>query len=49
MMRSPSITSPALAAQLFRIAAAFVPMAAATGTGFQLALLGAHRRYRWAV
>jgi len=49
MMLSPSITSPVVAEKLFRIAAAFVPMAGATGTGFQLALLGKYRRYRWAV
>jgi serine phosphatase RsbU (regulator of sigma subunit) len=46
MMLSPSITSPAVAEQLFRIAAAFIPVAGATGTGFQLALLGGTRRHR---
>src|SRR6185369_16808292 len=45
MMLSPSITSPAVAEQLFRVAAAFVPMAGATGSGFQLALIGRYRRY----
>lgn len=49
MMLSPSITSPAVAERLFRVAAAFIPMAGATGTGFQLALLGQYRRYRGAV
>ena len=49
MMLSPSITSPAVAEQLFRVAASFIPMAGATGTGFQIALLGRYRRYRWAV
>ena len=49
MMLSPSITSPAVAEQLFRVAAAFVPMAGATGSGFQLALIGRYRRYRWIV
>jgi len=49
MMLSPSITSPAVAEKLFRVAAAFVPMAGATGTGFQLALIGKYRRYRWVV
>jgi serine phosphatase RsbU (regulator of sigma subunit) len=49
MMLSPSITSPAIAEQLFRVAASFIPMAGATGTGFQIALLGGYRRYRWAV
>jgi serine phosphatase RsbU (regulator of sigma subunit) len=49
MMLSPSITSPVVAEELFRIAAAFIPMAGATGTGFQIALLGKYRRHRWAV
>ncbi|HEX2689893.1 MAG TPA: PP2C family protein-serine/threonine phosphatase [Kofleriaceae bacterium] len=49
MMLSPSITSPTLAETLFRVAAAFVPMAGATSTGFQIALLGKYRPYRWAV
>jgi serine phosphatase RsbU (regulator of sigma subunit) len=49
MMLSPSITSPAVAEQLFQIAAGFIPLAAATGTGFQLALIGKYRRYRWLV
>ncbi len=40
MMLSPSILSPDAALALFRVAAAFVPMAAATGTGFQLSLVG---------
>ena len=44
MTLSPSMTSPAAAEALFRIAAAFIPMAAAAGAGFQLALLGKHRR-----
>jgi serine phosphatase RsbU (regulator of sigma subunit) len=46
MMLSPSITSPVVAEQLFQYAAAFIPMAAATGTGFQLALIRRYRRYR---
>ncbi len=49
MMLSPSITSPVVAEQLFRFAASFIPLAAATGTGFQLALTGRYRRYRWIV
>jgi serine phosphatase RsbU (regulator of sigma subunit) len=49
MMLSPSITSPAVAEQLFRAAVAFIPMAAATGTGFQIALIGKYRRLRWVV
>lgn len=49
MMLSPSITSPVVAKQLFGVAAGFIPMAAATGTGFQLALIGKYRRYRWVV
>ncbi|MEO7729544.1 MAG: SpoIIE family protein phosphatase, partial [Kofleriaceae bacterium] len=48
MMLSPSIKSPVVAEELFRIAAGFIPMAGATGTGFQIALLGQYRRYRWA-
>nr|MDQ3364997.1 hypothetical protein [Myxococcota bacterium] len=46
MMLSPSIKSPEVAEQLFRIAAAFIPLAAAAGTGFQLALIRKFRRYR---
>ncbi|HEX4417574.1 MAG TPA: PP2C family protein-serine/threonine phosphatase [Kofleriaceae bacterium] len=49
MMLSPSITSPAVAEQLFRVAGAFVPMAGAAGTGFQIALIGKFRPYRWLV
>lgn len=49
MMLSPSITSRAAAEQLFRVATAFIPLAGATAAGFQLALLGRYRRYRWAV
>ena len=49
MMLSPSITSPDVAEQLFQYAAAFIPMAAATGTGFQLALIRRYRRSRWLV
>jgi serine phosphatase RsbU (regulator of sigma subunit) len=40
MMLAPSVTSRDAAVAMFRVAAAFVPMAAATGTGFQLALVG---------
>jgi serine phosphatase RsbU (regulator of sigma subunit) len=49
MMLSPSITSPDVAEQLFRIGASTIPLAAATGTGFQLALIRRHRRYRWLI
>ncbi len=49
MMLSPSITSEPVAAKLFQLAAAFIPMAAATGTAFQLALIRQHRRYRWLI
>lgn len=48
MALSPSITSPEAAQTLFRIAAAFIPMAAAAGAGFQLALVGL-RWWRWLV
>ncbi|HET7504231.1 MAG TPA: hypothetical protein VFK02_24590, partial [Kofleriaceae bacterium] len=47
MMLSPSIVSPAVAGRLFRIAIAFIPLACVTGVGFQLGLIGKHRRYRW--
>src|SRR4051812_42842146 len=47
MMLSPSIKSAAVATQLFKVAAAFIPLAAAAGTGFQLALVRKHRKYRW--
>lgn len=49
MMLSPSITSGPVAAKLFQVAAAFIPMAAATGTAFQLALVRKHRKYRWLI
>lgn len=49
MMLSPSITSPVVAEQLFRFAASFIPLAAAAGTGFQLALVRRYRPYRTAV
>ena len=47
MMLSPSITSPDVAELLFRGAASTIPLAAATGTGFQLSLIRRHRKYRW--
>ena len=49
MMLSPSIESPEVAEQLFRFGACTIPLAAATGTGFQIALIRSHRRYRWLV
>lgn len=49
MMLSPSITSPDVAEQLFRIAASFIPLAAAAGCGFQLALIRKYRQYRYVV
>lgn len=49
MMLSPSIGSKAVATTLFQVAAGFVPMAAAAGTGFQLALVRKHRTYRWLI
>jgi len=39
MMLSPSIASPLAAEKLFRVAAACIPMAAATGAAFQIALI----------
>ena len=47
MAMSPSVTSPAAAEQLFRLAAAFIPMAAAAGAGFQLRLLGQRHWLVW--
>jgi serine phosphatase RsbU (regulator of sigma subunit) len=49
MTLSPSIRSPEAANALFRFAAAFIPLAAAAGAGFQLRLLGKHRPWRWFV
>ena len=46
---SPSITSEPVARTLFQVAASFIPMAAATGTAFQLALIRRHRKYRWVI
>src|ERR1700749_2563343 len=47
MMLSPSITDRGVAERVFRLAGAFVPLAAACGTGFQVALIGQFRRWRW--
>ncbi len=47
MALSPSVTSPAAAEHLFRLAAAFIPMAAASGAGFQLRLLGNRHWFVW--
>lgn len=49
MMLSPSIKSPEVAEQLFRFGACTIPLAAATGAGFQIALIRRHRKYRWVV
>src|ERR1043165_9586819 len=49
MMLSPSVVDEDAANQLFRIGASTIPMAAATGTGFQLALVGKYRPNRWLV
>ncbi len=46
VMLSPSIVERDVAQTWFRIAAAFIPLAAATGTGLQLALTRHLRRYR---
>jgi serine phosphatase RsbU (regulator of sigma subunit) len=46
MTLSPSVTSPAAAEAMFRVATALVPMVAAAGAGFQLRLLGLHRSWR---
>ncbi|MBA3393975.1 MAG: serine/threonine-protein phosphatase [Deltaproteobacteria bacterium] len=47
MMLSPSITNPDVAEQLFRVATSFIPLAAATGAGLQLAMVRKYRRYRY--
>lgn len=49
MMLSPSFVSSEAAEAMFRVAAAFIPMAAAAGAGFQFRLLGKHREARWLV
>ena len=46
MTLSPSLASPAASEALFRFAAAFIPMSAAAGAGFQFGLLGLARRTR---
>ena len=46
MTLSPSVTSPIAAEALFKIAAAFIPMAGAAGVAFQLALLGKATTWR---
>lgn len=46
MTLSPSISSERAAEAMFRVGAAFIPMAAATGTGFQIALVNQDRKYR---
>ena len=46
MTMSPSIISERAAETWFRVGAAFIPMAAATGTGFQVALVGKLGPYR---
>ncbi len=49
VMLAPSITSAEVAEQLFRVAASLIPLAAACGTAFQLALIRQLRRYRYLV
>lgn len=46
VMLSPSIRSPVVAEQLFRAASSAIPMTAACGTGFQLALIRRDGHYR---
>lgn len=46
VMLSPSIVDGEVATRLFQLGASTIPMAAATGTGFQLAVIHKHRRYR---
>jgi serine phosphatase RsbU (regulator of sigma subunit) len=47
MTLSPSIVTAGAAEAWFRFASAFIPMAAGTGAGFQLALVGRDRRLAW--
>jgi serine phosphatase RsbU (regulator of sigma subunit) len=49
MMLSPSITDGRVAEKLFQVAVSFIPMAAATGTAFQISLIRRHRKYRWLI
>src|SRR5689334_11626693 len=49
LMLSPSIASRAVAKQLFRAASSLIPLAAACGTAFQLALIRKLHRYRYLV
>jgi serine phosphatase RsbU (regulator of sigma subunit) len=49
MMVSPSIDSPEIMEQIHRVAAGFIPLATAAGTGFQLALLGTYRRRNYRI
>ena len=49
MMLSPSVTSPAAAEQLFRVGASTIALAAAAGTGLQLALIRRLQPVRWVV
>jgi serine phosphatase RsbU (regulator of sigma subunit) len=49
MTLSPSVTTEAAAEELFRIGVSTIPMAAATGTGLQLALIGQYRRFRYPI
>jgi serine phosphatase RsbU (regulator of sigma subunit) len=46
MALSPSITSPSLAREMFEIAAACIPLGAAAGLGFHVALLGKRGAWR---
>ncbi|MFT3696379.1 MAG: SpoIIE family protein phosphatase [Kofleriaceae bacterium] len=47
MMLMPSVTNPDAAEALLRVAAAFIPMAAAAGLGFQLRLVGVRTFWVW--
>ena len=49
MTLSPSINNAPAAEQLFRAGVSTIPMAAATGTGFQLALIGQYRKFRYVI
>lgn len=49
MTLSPSIVDHDAALAAFRIAAAFIPLAAAAGSGFQFRMIGLHHQARWFV
>jgi serine phosphatase RsbU (regulator of sigma subunit) len=49
MALNPSVVSPAAMEVMFRVSAAFIPMAAAAGAGFQFHIIGKSAQARWYV